>query len=370
MSALQAEVCVVGGGIAGCSTALHLAMRGLPVVLLEKGLVGAQASGVNFGGVRRQGRHLAEIPLALRGRELWDRMVELVGEDCEFRSTGHLRLARDAADMALLEAYAKDAGALGLALEVIGGNELRRRFPWFSPVPAGASWCAGDGQANPRLVGPAFGRAARAAGADLREGEEVVRFERDPTGFRVATASGLEIVSRVLVNTAGAWSGAIAERFGEPVPMRAIAPQMVVTEPAPHVIHPVLGIVGGAIYLRQIERGNVVFGGGDGLADTAANRHYVLPRNTVEASAVACRLIPHLANLNVIRVWTGIEGEMPDQIPVIGASRTTPGLFHAFGFSGHGFQLGPVIGVILAELIAEGRTPSPIGPFDIGRFRA
>ncbi|MSP81493.1 MAG: FAD-binding oxidoreductase [Alphaproteobacteria bacterium] len=365
---MATDVCIIGGGIAGCSAALHLAKRGISVVLLEKGRIGAQASGVNFGGVRRQGRHLAEIPLALRGRPMWDRMVDLVGEDCEFRATGHLRLARDPADMAALETYARDAGALGLDLELIGGNELRRRFPWLSEVPVGASWCPGDGQANPRVVGPAFGRAARAAGADLREGEEAATFERDGKGFRIATTSGLAITSRALVNTAGAWAGRVAGHFDEPVPIHSIAPQMVVTEPSPHVIGPVLGIVGGALYLRQIERGNVIFGGGDGLADIATTRSTVLPRNTVEVGALACRLIPHLARLNVIRVWTGIEGEMADVIPVIGPSRTTPGLFHAFGFSGHGFQLGPIVGVILAELIADGTTPSPIAPFDIGRF--
>jgi sarcosine oxidase subunit beta len=59
---------------------------------------------------------------------------------------------------------------------------------------------------------------------------------------------------------------------------------------------------------------------------------------------------------------------MPDDIPVIGKSRTTSGLFHAFGFSGHGFQLGPVMGVVLSELILDGTTPTPIEAFDIARF--
>jgi sarcosine oxidase subunit beta len=59
---------------------------------------------------------------------------------------------------------------------------------------------------------------------------------------------------------------------------------------------------------------------------------------------------------------------MPDHIPVIGFSSTTPRLVHAFGFSGHGFQLGPVVGLIIAELVTEGTTASPIAPFAIGRF--
>jgi sarcosine oxidase subunit beta len=251
---------------------------------------------------------------------------------------------------------------------MLDGRALRQRWPWLSDKVTAGCFCPNDGHANPRLVGPAFARAARAAGAEVREGEEAVVIEREGAGFRVTTRTGLEVRARVLVNAAGAWGAAIAARFGEPVPMHAIAPQMIVTEPAPYRIEPVLGIVGGAIYLRQIERGNVIFGGGDGIADTARTRSYVLPCATISAASVAHALIPHLRHLNIIRVWTGIEGETEDFIPVLGASRTTPGLFHAFGFSGHGFQLGPVVGLVLSELILDGATPSPIAPFDVGRF--
>ncbi len=368
MTGLAPEVCVIGGGLAGASTALHLARRGLSVVVLDKGLAGTQASGVNFGGVRQNGRHLAEIPLAMRSRALWDRFPELIGEDVEFRVTGHLRMGRTEDDVTVLETFSREVGKLGLPTTMLRGNALRERWPWLgTPVVAGC-FCPNDGHANPRLLGPGFARAARKAGADVREGEEALGLERDPRGFRVTTRSGLEVQSRVLVNAAGAWGAAIAARFGETVPMHAIAPQMIVTEPAPHRIEPVLGIVGGAIYLRQIERGNVIFGGGDGIADTTRTRSTVLPEATIGAAAVAHALIPHLRHLTIIRVWTGIEGETEDLIPVLGPSGTTPGLFHAFGFSRHGFLLGPVVGLVMSELILDGATPSPIAPFSIERF--
>ncbi len=80
------------------------------------------------------------------------------------------------------------------------------------------------------------------------------------------------------------------------------------------------------------------------------------------------QVVPGLTEARIIRSWSGVDGGMPDHIPVIGPSSTTPGLFHAFGFSGHGFQLGPVIGIILSELVLHGRTESPIEPFSITRF--
>ncbi|HYY82922.1 MAG TPA: FAD-dependent oxidoreductase, partial [Beijerinckiaceae bacterium] len=61
---LTADVAIIGGGTAGCAAAVALRTAGMSVVLFEKGLCGAGASGVNFGGVRQQGRHMAELPLA------------------------------------------------------------------------------------------------------------------------------------------------------------------------------------------------------------------------------------------------------------------------------------------------------------------
>jgi sarcosine oxidase subunit beta len=128
-------------------------------------------------------------------------------------------------------------------------------------------------------------------------------------------------------------------------------------------------VVNGGVYLRQIPRGNIIFGGGRGWADPDSVRARPLAATTLTAFAAAAAVVPMLARAHAIRTWTGIEGEMPDAIPVIGPSRTTAGLFHAFGFSGHGFQLGPVIGAILSELILDSATPTPIEAFAIDRFR-
>jgi sarcosine oxidase subunit beta len=361
------DVAIVGGGTAGCAAALALRKRGMSVVLLEKGQCGAMASGTNFGGVRRQGRDFREMPLATRARAIWDRLPELVGEDCEFRATGHLKLARDAAEMAELERYARDARDHGLELSVVGGNAVRALYPWLGEAVTGASLCPDDGQANPRLVGPAFARAARAAGAEIREFAPVAHARWTGAGFEI-DAGGTTLRARLLVNVAGFWGGEVAAWFGEPVPIRPLCPNMVVTEPVPYVIDRSIGVCGGNVYVRQVERGNVIFGGGRGWGDTA--RAISRPRADVARDAMARTLaiLPWLRDARIIRTWTGFDGEMPDDIPVIGPSRTTPGLVHAFGFSGHGFQLGPAIGEIVAELVADGRSASPLAPFAIDRF--
>ena len=365
---LRVDVAIVGGGIAGCSAALHLRRQGLSVCLMEKGALGSQASGVNFGGVRQQGRHFAELPLARRSREVWGRLSELIGSDCEFVPSGHIKLARSDADVDELDRYAAAAAEFGLQLQMMDRKRVRDEYPWLSENVIGGSLAADDGHANPRLVAPAFGRAARALGADLREFARVVEMARDGARFRVLCATGLGVSASFLVNTAGAWGGEIAGAFDEPVPIETTAPNMLVTEPLPPFITRSVGVCGGDVYLRQVARGNVVLGGGDGWVDLKQERSR--PSSEVSARAIdkALEVVPALKSALVIRSWSGIEGAMPDDIPVIGFSRTTPNLIHAFGFSGHGFQLGPVIGIIIDELVRTGASESPLGAFDIGRF--
>src|SRR6185436_13389184 len=79
-----ADVVVIGGGIHGCSTALHLALRGLKPILIEKDYAGRHASGVNAGGVRQLARDIAEIPLSVASMAIWERIEDLVGDDCGF----------------------------------------------------------------------------------------------------------------------------------------------------------------------------------------------------------------------------------------------------------------------------------------------
>lgn len=364
---LAVDVTIIGGGTAACAAAVALREAGLTVAVLEKRLCGAGASGVNFGGVRQQGRHLAELPLAWRSRALWDDLNRLLSEDVEFEASGHIKLARSEAEMATLEQYAEAAREHGLELTLLGANALRDELPWLGPNVVGASLSPTDGQANPRVVGPAYARLARKRGAEIREFTPVHHAVSTGAGFETE-ASGITVTSRWLVNAAGAGAGVVASWFGERAPVSALMPNMVVTEPLPYFISRSVGVCGGDVYVRQIRRGNVILGGGHGWGDVGLG----LARPQAEAAlgdmARTVALVPALAGAQVIRSWSGMDGEMPDHIPVIGFSSTTPRVVHAFGFSGHGFQLGPVVGLIIAELITEGRTISPIAPFAIQRF--
>ncbi|MEY1589378.1 NAD(P)/FAD-dependent oxidoreductase [Burkholderia sp. Bmkn7] len=359
------DVAIVGGGLVGASAALALTRRGLRTGLFERRDCGAQASGVNYGGVRCQGRPAEQLPLALRARRIWDRLPELIGIDGEFVVSGHLRLARSDADLDALDAYATLAREHGLPLQVMRGDAFRRRYPWLGRAALGGSLCETDGHANPRLVSPAFARAARAAGADVFEHTPVDDVHHDGTRFHFR-AGGRACTATWLINSAGAWANTIAERFGEAVPMEPIYPNMWVTEPLPPFIAHNLGVYGGGVYARQVARGNCVIGGGRGRGDGEFGQPSVDTTRAVMRDA--CALLPALRDALLIRTWSGVEGCTPDHNPIIGASRTTPRLLHAFGFSGGGFLLAPGVGDVLADLVTTGETATPLDAFSIGRF--
>lgn len=364
---ISTDVAIVGGGIVGSSAALALRGKGLRVVLLERDFCGSRSSGVNYGGVRRQGRPLGQLPLAQRAHAIWGRLSELIGTDGEYLRSGHFKIARSEADLAALEAYRDRARDFALGIDILSGARLRERCPWLGGKAVGGSLCLEDGQANPRLVSPAFALAAQRAGADIHERTRVDEIAHDGQLFHLRTGNALEVKAPVLLNCAGAWANAVAGQFGDTVPMYSRSPAMAVTEPLPFFMQWSLGVEGGGVYCRQVARGNLVLGGGPGRlldADRARSE-----RDTIASlSTQAIELLPMLRHAHFIRTWGGTEGYLPDHQPVIGPSRTTPGLFHGFGFAGAGFQIGPAVGEVLAELVRDGRSRTPIGAFAIDRF--
>jgi sarcosine oxidase subunit beta len=367
---LDTDVIIIGGGIVGASAALSLRRRGLDVVLLERDVCGSRSSGVNFGGVRRQGRPAIQLPLAQRAHAIWNDLPNQIGIDGEYVRSGHLKLARSEADMQALEAYLAVSKGFGLSLQLLDQADLRRRFPWVGDAAVGASFCPDDGHANPRLVSPAFAQAAQQQGARILEQTPVTWVEHDGQRFIVTTLENKPLVrGRWLLNCAGAWAAALAARFGEPVPMASGHPAMLVTEPLPLFMSASTGVEGGGIYARQVSRGNCVIGGGHGFAldDTRARVDQLAVLNIIRQAST---LFPDLRGAYVIRTWSGTEGYLPDRQPVIGFSHTQPGLLHGFGFAGGGFQIGPAVGDVLAELVCEGTTSTPIEAFSITRFHA
>ncbi len=365
----SADVLVVGGGLHGCSSALHLARAGAAVIVLEKDHVARHASGVNAGGVRRLGRHPAEVPLAVASLQLWHRIGDLVDDACGFEKVGQVKVAENEAQLASLHARVAALRALGFTHEEpIDRHELR------SLVPAIADHCVGglvsrdDGCALPFRTTLAFKRKAETLGVRFFEHTAVDSLERRDTTWIAHTSAGAFTAGHV-VNAAGAWAGRFAAAAGEPVPMEATALMLMITAPVAPFVKPVVGATGRPLSFKQYANGTVMIGGGQrGRADLATNRTALDFDRLAFNARTAAEIFPCMRGADIVRAWAGIEGMMPDGIPVIGASGTQANLWHAFGFSAHGFELGPIVGSIVADLVGRGTTGLPIEPFAIGRF--
>lgn len=374
MTTLSADVAIVGAGLIGCMLARDLSRLGRSVVVVDKGRVGGESSGVSFGSLRLQGGRGASLDLALRAQSIWETVEAELGRSVEFDPSGHVHLALDEAQVERLEENARHLRARGAEVEIVGRNEIARRWPFLDRERViAASWSSRDALVNPRLVAPAFAEAAARLGSRFLEWTEVIAAERVDGRFRLRTGgeAAPTIVADVLVNAAGAWCGRLADMFGEDIPVFAAGPAEIVTEPVERFLGPVIHVVDGSVLFRQTRRGNLIVAGHPRMSvDMDSRDNRVPPEKIVVNLGRLAAIAPSLGSCHVLRTWTGIEGYVPDMNPVIGPSATTPGLFHACAFSGHGLQVGPAASAALTELIVTGRTSMPVGDFGIERFAA
>ena len=358
------DVAVVGGGLHGLSAALHLARAGRKAVVIERRWTGRHASGATAAGVRTLGRDIAEIPISLEAMEMWHAIEGLVGDHCGFHAHGQLRVAETEEHLpALLQRQAR-IRALGYAHEeIIDAAELRRLVPALSPHCVGALIARSDGAADPHRTILAFRRACEAEGVTIAEGCGVEGVDR--AGERWLLACGeRRFRAPVVVNAAGAWAGRLAALFGDDIALGVRASMMIVTERLAPLLDPVVSVVGRALSFKQSDQGTLVIGGGlQGTADLDRESSSVNFSELSKGARAASDLFPAVGGVRIARCWTGIEAQTSDHLPVIGASPNAPGLFHAFGFSGHGFQLVPVVGAILKDLVADGTTRRDIAAF-------
>ncbi|WP_026988266.1 NAD(P)/FAD-dependent oxidoreductase [Fodinicurvata fenggangensis] len=364
------DLAVIGGGLHGCSLALQAALKGLSVVVLEKDSIARHASGVNAGGVRRLGRHPAEIPLSLASMRMWHEIEELVHDDCGFQVSGQVKVAETEGEMGNLRLRAEQLRSQGYEHEVLlDGEELYRLLPALKRGCPGGLACLDDGFAEPYRTTQAFRRRAEALGVRFLEKTRVLSLEARCSGCRLSTSSG-ELEAGVVANCAGAWAARICEQLGEPVPLEPIAPMMTVTQRLPFFVKPVVGTTGRLLSFKQMPNGTVLIGGGHrGRAEPQHNGTALDFRRLIRNVQIAADLFPSVRGARIIRCWAGIEARMPDDIPVISRSSTASNVLHAFGFSAHGFQLGPVVGRLMSELIVSGESSLSLKPFSITRFQ-
>ena len=351
---MMRSVVVVGGGLIGLSAALHLrrADPGVRVTVLESRRVGAAASGASAAGVRVMGRDPAERALALESLRRWpDLDRELEGET-GYRRGGGLRVALDDAEWTEAS-RAVEQRADGVPVELVDRAAALRLAPGLSADCRGGVYCPIDGQAEALATVRAFAAAARRLGARLEEGVAVRALVVENRRLvAIVRDDGRREPCDVAIVAAGAWSAPLLAKVGVELPLRSRPLQMLLTDPGPPALAPVVGCFGRRLSLKQLADGAYLIGGGwpARIVDEAENRWEVLDDSVRGSLDTARAVYLPLGARSLARSWAGIEAFTPDDLPVLGPVPAVDGLLVAAGFSGHGFALTPMVGDVLARL--------------------
>ncbi len=367
---IHSDILVIGAGLMGAATALNLARAGKKVALLEKESSGIHASAVNAGGVRRLNRAFAEIPISAAAGEMWPQLSKIIGDNCGFHQVGQVRIAPGEIEMEQLATRVAKVEVLGfMHEEIIDAAEVKRLVPAYAGSCRGGIVTKSDGHALPAKTLKAFVDAAVREGVDLHTRCMVTAISHTGNDFLVQAADGRQFQAEVVVNAAGGWGKNVAHLAGDQLPIEPVALTMMVTARMKPFLIPVVGVHGHKLSFKQVENGTVVIGGGHrALLDMKTEKNTIQISAVKKSSETVRQHFPIMEKSTIVRSWAGIEGMVSDGLPIIDQSPTLPGLFHVCGFSAHGFQLSPMIGVLAASLVRGKKPELSLEPFSISRF--
>jgi glycine/D-amino acid oxidase-like deaminating enzyme len=420
----KTSVVIIGGGIIGVSTALFLAQKGIPVVLCEKGEIGAEQSGRNWGWTRVMGRDVREIPLGLESLKLWRRMDEITGSPTGFNECGIVYLAQTQDELDHHEAWLEKARPYQVTSRMIGTEEIPTVLPGIQAKFKGALYTPTDGRAEPQKGAPAIARAAQAHGATILTRTAVRGVETKGGRISGVITERGRIDCEDVVLAGGAWSrlftGNMSTRHGLGIdlPQLKVLGSVFRTQKLDGA--PDASAGGGLFAFRKRLDGGYTIAR-RGVSDNPItpdsfrllsqflpafrknwrelrlrlNGRFLDEWNTPRAWADDAQspfeqvrildpvpsgdlledakrnlaaAFPAFAGMQEAERWGGLMDVTPDAVPVISDVSALPGFWIATGFSGHGFGIGPGAGRLMADLVSGATPVVDPTPYKFSRF--
>ena len=342
------EVVIVGGGVTGLSAGWWLARSGVKVTVLDKFIVGWEASGRNGGGASHY-----QSPLFDEEQRLWPQMDELLGYPTEHQKD-RIIIAMTERQWEQYRFVAERHHRLGHPVEVLDVKQVQEAVPLAGDNCFGGVHYKFGGHANPQRSVQAYAWALQDLGGKIVQHSPVTGFETAGgrvTAVKTATATyGCDSV----VVAAGPQIPQLMAQLGVTVPLAPARAEMIITEPAPMM--PIGGVDGHKLYGRQTMRGNLAYGGGPhewiDVDATGPKDRPSTPLMRNLASRLA-ELLPKAAHLNIIRSWAGVIENSPDGRPILDRLSSPDNVVVA-SMSGVGFGLSPASGHAIRDLVIDG----------------
>jgi sarcosine oxidase subunit beta len=370
-----ADVVVIGGGVMGTSIAFNLVRRRAGrVVLLEKGTVCSGTSAKSSAIVRTHYTTRPTARMALLARGIFERWAEEVGGESGFVRTGMLFVgppeSRDRVEQTL-----RMNQEVGIEASLVGPDDVRQISPHLR-IPEGAAvvWEPRSGYGSPHEVASSFARRFTELGGELRQSTAATAIDTQGGRVRSVRTPREEIATGHVVIAAGPWARPVGRLAGLDLPVTPSRESIVTLRPtfdwSP--VHPVTGDLVNEVYLRPETGGLILVGNTRDTpvpGDPDAYEDRPGADHTTEIVTRLTRLMPGAATAAITGGWSGMYEVSPDWNPIMGTASGVTGLHYAVGFSGHGFKLSPVVGILMAEQVLDGRARTvDIAPYRVERF--
>jgi sarcosine oxidase subunit beta len=354
----SAQVVVIGGGVMGASVAYHLAARGVrDLVLLEsQPFFGQGATGKCAGGIRYQFSTAINVRLSQLSLPMLDRFEEEIGQAIGLRYDGYMLLATTEENVAEFRRNVALQHSLGVPTEWLSGDEVRRRVPQLRADDVlAATFHAGDGLADPHGVVAGYINAGRRLGVRAFTDAPVTGIKVEQ-GHVVAVLTPLgRIACETVVNAAGPWAGVVADMAGVALPLTPVRRQMLTTSPLPELAPDFPFVIDFARSLYFHREGEGLLTGMSNPDQAPGFDESIDEEWELTHLETAVDRLPLLAHAGLQAHWAGLYEVTPDAHPIIGRVPGLDGFVVVTGFSGHGFMHGPIAGLLVSEIILDGR---------------
>ena len=368
----SAEIAIVGGGIIGASIAYHLAARGQSgiVVFEREEALGTGSTAKCAGGVRLQFSTPENISLSRISIDALKRFKDELGEPVDFEQNGYLFLLSDEIAMEKFRHNAKCQNQMGVPVEIMTPEEAQRIVPGLRINDlVGATYCGEEGIANPHAILQGYAKRAKAFGVSLHRSSEVQALRVKQGRISSLIAGDEEWEVGLVVNAAGPWARKVGQLAGIHVPVNPVRRMLFITQPLEWIPKrfPLLIDWMTGVYMHE-ESSGMLIGESDPNEQPSFNQQ-VDWEFLAGVTEHAIHRLPQLETTEIKTSWAGLYEVSPDHNAILGHVPEIENFICANGFSGHGMQHAPAVGLLIAELIINGATHSAdISAYSIERF--
>ena len=369
-----ADTVVVGGGVMGCSILYHLAARGMTnVLLLEREALGSGSTGRSSGAVRMHYSTEVHARMAWHSVQVFRDFDNIVGGECGYTNTGYLVFANDDA----VDGFRANVALqqrVGIDTREISREDAAELAPaFYLDDCASIAYEPLSGHADPSGTALAYAARARELGARIRLQAPVESIEISGARVTAVVTNGERIETDRAIVATGPWSRRFLLGHGIDLPLQATRHEVIHLRRPPEVpYHPGGGDIANLIYFRPESTDLTLIGNGN-LEDDVEDPEVYAQRASQsfigEVWGRIARRIPAMADAEFATGYAGLYTQTPDSHPVIDRVDGVEGLYICTGFSGHGFKLSPAVGLLVSELVLDGKASAiDITPLRMARF--